>query len=106
VSAPLCHPAGRARAIVSWLGALGLLAALLGCGPEPAPGVEGRPSGPSAGAARPAAPGAPSEPERLVAECIERGVRGPGHDELNARDARRKLRRLQVKAECEAQLRR
>jgi hypothetical protein len=65
--------------------------------------------------------GAPGSPARLVRRappartpepepppdpgleaCIVQGLQGPGYDGLDPRDARRRLRRLQVKADCEA----
>ena len=39
-----------------------------------------------------------------VEECIERNIHDKEYDAMNPRDARRKLRRLQVKADCESSL--
>jgi hypothetical protein len=104
--------------------AVGLsLALLLGCTQEAPPAAgQGKPgrtpaAGPSVPpvAARPAPanPAVAAElarraaPPRLAPEvsaCIERSARGPGYDDLDPRDARRRLRRLQAKASCEQQL--
>jgi phage baseplate assembly protein W len=46
-------------------------------------------------------------PERIdpaVEECIERNVHDEKFESLGRRDARRKLRRLEVKADCEARV--
>jgi hypothetical protein len=51
---------------------------------------------------RPARIAAKAEPS--IEECIERSIHDKAYDSLNPRDARRKLRRLQVKADCEQQL--
>ncbi len=42
--------------------------------------------------------------EPSIEDCIERNIHGKEYDALNPRDARRKLRRLQVQADCEQQL--
>jgi hypothetical protein len=42
--------------------------------------------------------------EPSVLECIEKKVHAKDFDSMAPRDPRRKLRRLQVKAECEEQL--
>lgn len=104
-----------------------LLAALLaGCGdtkePEkasPVPTATGRTEADTreAGAASPSpnastanvlAPSRPSripeKPSALVEACIEKNIHGADYDALAPRDTRRKLRRLQVKADCEQQL--
>jgi hypothetical protein len=60
-----------------------------------APEVNAPPPGP----ARIAAKGTPS-----VEKCIEKSIHTPDYDRLHPRDSLRKLRRLQVKAECEEQL--
>jgi hypothetical protein len=39
-----------------------------------------------------------------VQTCIEQNIHGKEYDSLPPRDSRRKLRRLQVKAECEERL--
>lgn len=53
----------------------------------------------------------PPRPVRVVAktdpaveECIEKNIHGKEFDSLSPRDARRKLRRLQVKDDCEERL--
>ena len=104
------------------LAALLLVTLLAACGspsdPEPhVPPAKGAASGGSGGASastapspavtvvpapRPARIAAKAEPS--VEECIERNIHGKEYDSLNPRDARRKLRRLQVKADCEQQL--
>lgn len=103
----MTRPAGRAQGLRlrgAILGGLCLLATQLACAPEegsaPAPARRERPS---AGAARRVAP-VDLEHERLLDECIERSLHGRGCDGLAARDSRRKLRRLQARAGCEAQL--
>jgi hypothetical protein len=57
------------------------------------------------------APVAAPRPARIAAkaipsveECIERRIHDEAYDAMNPRDARRKLRRLEVKAECEQQV--
>jgi hypothetical protein len=52
--------------------------------------------------ARPARIGAKAEPS--IEKCIENAVRSTDHDRMDPRDSRRRLRRLQVKADCEQQL--
>ncbi len=54
---------------------------------------------------------APARPARIAAkaspsieECIERTIHDKEYDSMNPRDARRRLRRLQVMADCEQQL--
>jgi hypothetical protein len=47
----------------------------------------------------PRRPPPPRDP--TVEACIEERIHTPDYDALAARDTRRKLRRLQVKAECE-----
>lgn len=79
----------------------GLLLALLACSAEPEP-VRRHPRREVPGALR-AEPPAPSAEALRIEACVERGAHGPGYDELAPRDARRKLRRLQLRAECEAQ---
>jgi hypothetical protein len=44
------------------------------------------------------------KPSAPVEACIEKNIHGADYDNLAPRDARRKLRRLQVKADCEEQL--
>jgi hypothetical protein len=39
-----------------------------------------------------------------VEECIAKNIHGKGYDSLAERDTRRRLIRLQVKADCEQQL--
>lgn len=51
---------------------------------------------------RPARIGARAEPS--IERCIENAVRSPDYDRMDPRDSRRRLRRLQVKADCEEQL--
>lgn len=80
-----------------------LLALVQGCGAEPvaatAPPRRVRaPAGPTR-----AAVGEPTERQRLLEACVAGRLRGPGYDDLAARDTRRKLRRLQARAECEQQ---
>lgn len=110
------------RRVTRWGGALLLTGLLAGCGAspgtersEPAPARPGATS--QDGSARPE-PGAPAGtgflPPRplqvrvtsdpVVEACIEKKVHGKEFDSLPPRDARRKLRRLQVKAECEERL--
>ena len=100
-----------------------VLAAILGaCGspsdPDPrAPASAGSaPGGDGAAAASTApspamSPVPPPRPARIAArasvsveECIERNIYDKEYDAMNPRDARRKLRRLQVKADCESSL--
>jgi hypothetical protein len=40
----------------------------------------------------------------MVEACIEKKIHGKEFDALAPRDARRRLRKLQVKAECEERL--
>jgi hypothetical protein len=47
---------------------------------------------------------APERVDPSVEECIEKNIHGKGYDSLAPRDARRKLLRLQVKADCEARV--
>lgn len=80
-------------------------------GPEP-----GRSAAPPAGAASTAPSpavtvAAPPQPARIAARaapsieaCIEQNIHDKEFDGLAPRDARRKLRRLQVKADCESRL--
>jgi hypothetical protein len=62
---------------------------------------------PSASTANVFAPPRPSriqeKPSASVEACIEKNIHGADYDSLAPRDARRKLRRLQVKADCEQQ---
>ncbi len=103
-------------------GALLLAALLAACGepsstkpgatPPPAQGPGG--PGPATTRASPAPvvnDFLPPKPPRVVektdpdvAACIEQRLHGKEYDALAPRDARRKLRRLQLKAECEQQL--
>jgi HD superfamily phosphodiesterase len=50
---------------------------------------------------RPARIAAKAEPS--VERCIEKNIHSPAYDRMDPRDTRRKLRRLQVKADCEQQ---
>ena len=103
------------------LAALFVAACLAACGspsdPAPPAAPAGGPVSGSGGAAASTAPSpavmpvAPSRPARIAAraepsieECIERNIHDKEYDSMNPRDARRKLRRLQVKADCEQQL--
>ena len=99
-----------------------LAACLTACGsstdPDPRAPVatESSPGGASAAPAstRPSPavmPVAPPQPARIAAraepsieECIERNIHDKEYDSMNPRDARRKLRRLQVKEDCEQKL--
>jgi hypothetical protein len=108
---PVHHPA-----------ALLLATLLAACGSpsDPEPGAPAaRPSGaPGSGvssastAPSPAVPVAPAprpariaaRAERLIEDCIERNIHDEKYESMNPRDTRRKLRRLQVKADCEQQL--
>ena len=102
--------------------ALLLSVLLAACGspsdPEPGAPVAREPEAPGRGAASAStAPSAalptvaPPQPARIAARaepsieaCIERNIHDEAFDSLSPRDARRKLRRLQVKADCEQQL--
>ena len=98
--------------------ALLLAVVLAGCGAEPRapavtePGPRGTGSASTAtdpGAARydflpPKLPRVVEETVPSVQACIEQNIHGKAYDSLAPRDARRKLRRLQVKAECEERL--
>lgn len=107
------------------LAALFVVGGLAACGSPSSPDPQGAAAeGPSAagkGTPAPAEsstgpspavmPAAPPQPARIAAkaepsieECIERSIHDKEYDSLNPRDARRKLRRLQVKADCEQQL--
>jgi len=110
-------PASRHRRL-AMSGALLLAAGLAGCGAEPRapavtePGPRGTGSAATTtepGPARydflpPKLPRAVEQIAPSVQTCIEKNVHGKEYDSLPPRDARRKLRRLQVKAECEEQL--
>jgi len=110
-------PARRHRRL-AMSGALLLAVALAGCGAEPrAPAVtEPGPRG-TGSAATTTEPGParydflPPKLPRVVEEtapsvqaCVDQNVHGKEYDSLAPRDARRKLLRLQVKAECEQRL--
>jgi hypothetical protein len=102
--------------------ALLLSALLAACGsssdPEPGAPTATEPVAPGSGAASAStAPSpavkttAPPRPARIAAraepsieECIDRNIHDKAFDSLSPRDARRKLRRLQVKADCESRL--
>lgn len=107
------------------LAALVVAACLAACGSPSGPDPQGPAAeGPSAvrkGTPAPAASSTalspavmavpPPQPARIAAraepsieECIERSIHDKEYDSMNPRDARRKLRRLQVKADCEQQL--
>ncbi len=112
----------RRRASRDLLAALFVAGCLAACGSpsDPAPGAApaGEPvAGGGGGAAASTAPSpalttvAPPRPARIAAkaepsieECIERNIHDKEYDSMNPRDARRRLRRLQVKADCEQQL--
>jgi hypothetical protein len=99
-----------------------LVALLAGCGSSSEPDRRGpaasEPGGTGPGAAGSPALGAPAgngflppkalavveKPAPAVAECIEKRIHSKAYDALSPRDARRKLRRLQLQAECEEQL--
>lgn len=108
-------PKTRRKAAPAALLSLGLLVAA-GCDPaaQPEPGKAApaaaarRQSPPVAAArretppvARQAAPVALTGRGRLVNDCVEENLRGPGYDDLHPRDARRRLFKLQVQARCE-----
>ena len=102
--------------------ALSLAVGLVACGSpadsEPrTAGVAGPP--PAAGGPAPAdttspavlPPLPPVGPPRIAAkaspsieECIEKNIHDKAYDSMHPRDTRRKLRRLQVKADCEDRL--
>ena len=104
------------------LAALFVAGCLAACGSPSDPAPHAAPTGEpaavgSGGAAASTAPSpalstvAPPQPARIAAkaspsieECIERNIHDKEYDAMNPRDARRKLRRLQVKADCEQQL--
>lgn len=103
--------------LVAWILA-GCLAAC-GSSSDPAPSVApagGTVAGNGAAAASTtpspvSMPVAPARPARIAAkaspsieECVERNIHDKEYDSMNPRDARRRLRRLQVMADCEQQL--
>ncbi len=112
----------RARHRTRRVGALLLASILAGCGstPEPAsvapsgpgPARDARSAAPTAlpsasvaSAPVPArAPRAAAKADPSIEDCIERNIHGKEYDAMNPRDARRKLRRLQVKVDCEQKL--
>jgi hypothetical protein len=103
-------------------GALLLAALLAACGepassnpgaaPPPVTGPGGPKSATTKGSQAPVVNDfVPPRPPRVVektdpdvAACIEQRIHAKEYDSLAPRDARRKLRRLQLKAECEEQL--
>ncbi len=103
-------------------GAIVLAALLAGCGEspgterrDPAPAEAGATSqdatpSPAAGALvgsgflPPRPPQVRASADPMVEACIEKKVQGKEFDSLAPRDARRRLRRLQVKSECEERL--
>jgi hypothetical protein len=114
----MVHPSRRTRPI----GALLLAALLAGCGsngapesgapPDPVPGREVRGAAPT-GAPSLAVATAPlpvrrsraaTRIEPSVEECIQQNIHDKDFDSLAPRDARRRLRTLQVKADCEERL--
>ena len=53
---------------------------------------------------RPAPPRAKTDRELLLEACIEKKVHAPSYDARSPQDARRRMRWLQVKADCEQQI--
>jgi len=112
---------GRAQGRLGTLLVACLLAACGGTtdqGVGPADPARPSPEGPAAAPPRaPAVPAAPvlntvvpprsvqvvEKPSASVEACIEQNIHAPDYDGMNPRDSRRKLRRLQVKADCEQQ---
>ncbi len=106
------RPHHRAASIAALLAA----AALAACGspsdadprsPAPSAPVHGTSAAPS----EVTVPVAPERPARIAARaspsierCIEERIHTPEFDRMGPRDARRKLVRLQVKADCEERL--
>ncbi len=105
----------------SRLASLILAGCLAACGspsdPDPPAATSGGPIPGTGGAAASTAPStevmpvAHARPARIAAraepsveECIEKNIHDKEYDSLATRDTRRKLRRLQVKADCEQRL--
>lgn len=78
--------------------------------PGPGPAEQGATGDPAPGAPvgngflAPKSQAVVEQADPSVQACIEQNIHGKAYDSLAPRDARRKLRRLQVKAECEQRL--